>query len=72
MIWVSLFFTASVVIRIMTQHCSFREWVITAGLLVFALASSAVVSWDDWSQIDLLLWVRWLFEPPTKWLYSIL
>ncbi|WDL96066.1 hypothetical protein [Alicyclobacillus sp. ALC3] len=49
-----------------------REWGLKIGLLALALLGSTMVSWNVWPEVDLLVWVKWLFEPATKWFYSVL
>ena len=72
MIWVALLFTFSIVGYGIRQKVTRREWFVEVGLLVFTLIGSVLVSWGIWPKLDLLYWVRELFEPATKWLYSIL
>ncbi|MCF8567571.1 hypothetical protein LLE49_22890 [Alicyclobacillus tolerans] len=72
MIWVSVAFSFSLVIYSIIRKITLREWIVQAAFMVFTLLGSAMVSWSLWPKSDLLLWARWLFEPVTKWFYSIL
>ncbi|QSO50252.1 hypothetical protein JZ785_14900 [Alicyclobacillus curvatus] len=72
MIWVALIFTVTIVGYGIWQKVTLREWLLKITLLLFSLLGSGLVSWNLWPKLDLLFWVQAVFEPLTKWMYSIL
>ncbi|QQE78480.1 hypothetical protein [Alicyclobacillus sp. SO9] len=72
MIWVALFFSSILVVHGFRQKVTWREWIVNVPAFIFALLGSGIVSFNIWPKINLLWGIQWLFEPITKWLYSIL
>jgi uncharacterized membrane protein YhhN len=73
-IWVAFVFAAAILAQWWRDRQQLTVGVIVVGsvLLTMTLAFSAIVTWHLWPEIQPLRAVELVFEPPTRWLYSVL
>ncbi|WDL97870.1 hypothetical protein [Alicyclobacillus sp. ALC3] len=75
MIWVSVVFTAPILLLQARKLLHRRQWVDLCAQLVllsFGLVCSAALSLHLWMTVDFLSPVKAVFTPITEWMYALL